>query len=520
MAKTKKAPARQTFSLKYGSTNLTLSKSDSMVAVKPTVKKKPNLESSLKHLTSLNGFEIYKLDKNERSNVETKLQTLRESPEVLVGSHVYHTSDDGVPFVPNGEVFVRFKARATPQKIQAAIDDLHLMVLETREDNSYVFKTTPESPNPVKVAVALQQNEIVDIAEPSLITEGKVFNFVIPVDELVKDQWHLKNTGTHRGTSVGLLKGADARVIEAWQKAQSLGSPDVIVAVIDDGFDVTHPDLKEDGKIVTPFDFESNTTDPRPRNTGEQGDWHGTACAGVAVGVANGQGITGAAPRCKLMPVRWGINLSDREVERWFDFVSRNGAWVVSCSWGALARRFVLSTRQTLAIQNCARNGRGGKGTIICFAAGNENRDVDAPATYNGFATHADVLAIAACTSRDTRSHYSNFGDSIFMTAPSSGQGGMGILTTDVLNEEGYDLGDYTFDFGGTSSATPLVAGICALLLSLKPTLTSAELKDVLKSTARKIGGDAEYNAAGHSKKFGYGCINALEAVTNILSHP
>jgi hypothetical protein len=202
---------------------------------------------------------------------------------------------------------------------------------------------------------------------------------------------------------------------------------------------------------------------------------------------------------------------------------------VVSCSWGARAKRFVLSTRATRAIERCAREGRGGLGTVICFAAGNENRDIYAPAqnSINGFATHPDVIAVAACTSRDQRSDYSNFGTGIFVCAPSSGAGGWGITTADVMGqytrgdqtfEAGYSPGAYTDDFGGTSSAAPLVAGVCALLFSIRPELSAAEVRELLQRTARRIGGESAYDARGHSRQFGYGCVNAEAAVEALLA--
>ncbi len=92
----------------------------------------------------------------------------------------------------------------------------------------------------------------------------------------------------------------------------------------------------------------------------------------------------------------------------------------------------------------------------------------------------------------------------------------MGILTTDVRGNLGYGPGDFTYDFGGTSSATPLVAGICALILSIKPSLTSAEVKDLIRTTARKIGKPADYTANGHSIFYGYGCIDALSAIKKL----
>jgi subtilisin family serine protease len=106
------------------------------------------------------------------------------------------------------------------------------------------------------------------------------------------------------------------------------------------------------------------------------------------------------------------------------------------------------------------------------------------------------------------------------VTAPSSG-GKRDIFTTDVsIANRGFNTGNaaaggvdglHTNSFGGTSSATPLAAGVAALVLSVNPSLTVAQLKQVLASTADKIG--SGYNAAGHSEKFGYGRVNAAKAV-------
>jgi subtilisin family serine protease len=120
----------------------------------------------------------------------------------------------------------------------------------------------------------------------------------------------------------------------------------------------------------------------------------------------------------------------------------------------------------------------------------------------------------------DIRSPYSNFGATISVCAPSSGAGGWGILTADVTGVSvingismplGYADGDYDFDFGGTSSACPLVAGVCALVLTINPSLTAAEVKSILQQSARKIGAPEDY-VQGHSRFFGHGCVDAKGA--------
>jgi subtilisin family serine protease len=515
--------------LQYGGRPLTLTKSDHLVGVKA----EPGTD--LAHLSALGpaavpastgpalgGFRLLNVAAAALP-MEEALDTLRAKATVAAGTHVFHTSDDGVPFIPTGQLYVSWDPEAPKADVQALFDELALEVVEARGEHAAVAQVTPASPNPIKVAAALQESQWVEAAEPDLATPGRLAAFAPPPDPRMADQWHLRNTGFHRGTSLGFRAGADARVVDAWARAESLGSPNVVVAVIDDGFDLAHPDLSGDWKIVAPKDFTRNSASPLPDPLLE--DWHGTACAGVAVGNADGSGIVGAAPRCRLMPIRWSQALSDRSVEAWFDYVREQGAWVVSCSWSARARHFPLSTRMSDAISRCAREGRGGLGCVITFAAGNENRDINDPAnaSVNGFAIHPDVVAVSAINSRDERSSYSNFGARVWVCAPSSGSGGWRITTSDVMGqyrrgdqtfEAGYSVGAYTDDFGGTSSACPLVAGVCALLLSIRPELTAQEVREVLRRTARPVGGAG---AGGHSPQYGHGCVDAAAAVSAVL---
>lgn len=521
--------------LKYGGQTLSLARSERLVAVKPRPGMEVSMEKAINSLPNvrtpagqdrllLGGFQIVELGSTaEESNAE--LDRLRHDPAVATGSHVYHTSDDGVPFVPTGEVYIEFKPGTQPEIKERLFDRYSLEIIEARGDHALIAKTTPDSPNPVKVAEELQRQGEVAFAEPDLATPARLKSFALPGDRLLSDQWHLRNTGVYRGQTIGLKSGADARVVDAWQTAETLGSSQVVLAIIDDGFDLAHPDLSGVGTVVHSWDFTRSTDQPTPDPRTQ--DWHGTACAGVALGRANGSGIVGAAPGATLMPIRWGPDLTDRQIEAWFAYVRDRGAWVLSCSWGAAAANFPLGRRRELAIADCARNGRGGKGCVIVFAAGNSSHDINAPdaGTVDGFAIHPDVVAVSASNSRDQRSNYSNFGKEIWICAPSNGAGGWGILTADVTGSWtyqgvkrplGYDPSDYTYDFGGTSSACPLVAGVCALVLSCNPELTANEVKGILRNTARRIGDG--YDEDGHSVHFGYGCVNAQAAVEAALA--
>jgi len=136
-------------------------------------------------------------------------------------------------------------------------------------------------------------------------------------------------------------------------------------------------------------------------------------------------------------------------------------------------------------------------------------------------ASHPATIAVGASTDWDYRSDYSQYaadtsrGTSVEIVAPSNG-GFAGITTTDRTGAVGYDAGDYTSSFGGTSSATPLTAGVAALILSKNPDLTAAEVRQILRASADKIGGNngaAAYDTDGFNSYYGYGRINANAAL-------
>ena len=218
------------------------------------------------------------------------------------------------------------------------------------------------------------------------------------------------------------------------------------------------------------------------------------------------------------MPVRMAPWLSDEFVVAMFQHAIDHHADVISCSWSAEAWDFPLSTKITAIIHKAATQGRRNqKGCVILFAAGNENRPLDGvkdgQVSHQGFALHPDVMAVAASNSLDLRSDYSNFGSQLTVCAPTSGSPGRRIVTTDRRGAKGYSSDDYTRTFGGTSSATPLAAGLAALLLSVNPELTSAEVKRIIVDSADQIDQANGQYVNGHSPLYGHGRINAFRAV-------
>ena len=448
----------------------------------------------------------------EAADLEETMDALRKAPASDVVTHMYSMDDTpGSAVVPSGALTVRFKREVDAQQRRRILAEFGLEVLEELDyvPNGYTLRLTEASKeNPLKIAAKLQARPEIDLAEPDLSFQVSLKH--VPTDGLYTEQWHLRN----RGDMLGLVAGADVKAEAAWDYTR--GSRDITVCVIDDGFDLEHPDFVAPGKIVAPRDFGQNDFEPNPVF---QDDNHGTACAGVAVAEENGIGVVGLAPGCSLMPVRMSQWLSDQAVVDLFQYAIDKGADVISCSWSAAAWSFPLSAKIHGIIHKAAAEGRhNNKGCVVLFAAGNEDRPLDGAVngtvSHQGFALHPDVIAVAASNSLDERSSYSNFGPEIAVCACSSGSPGRRIVTTDRRGTNGYSSSDYANDFGGTSSATPLTAGLAALILSLNPELTAAEVKQVIMNTADKIGEATGEYVDGHSPWYGHGRINAAAAMS------
>jgi len=496
--------------------NLTLTKSTKLVGLKKKDADKDLNEVSTRVIPDLGGFEVVTLNPDE--NVDEALDRVRAHEEVEVGTHVYFAEGDNRPVVATGILYCEMAPGVGLEERQVIFDAFSLEIIEDREDGTIVCKTTPKSPNPLKVAAALTKLSMVNKAYPDLDIPLDQY-FMEPRDGLLPHSWQLENKGFVTDVpSFRLKAGADAKVKAAWRRLGNLGSTRTIVALIDNGFDVNHPDLR--GKVVAPLSISSGgSTLP----TGPRFGDHATPCASVAVASANGTGIVGAAPNARLMPLH-GLTYSKFLTERMFSHCIRNGADVISCSWGTIDARYRPGAEHERAIRKALTTGRRGKGCVVVFAAGNEGREY-----INYYANIPGVIGVGASTSSDTHASYSNRGNGISVVAPSDGgwpilaaraawdQGNPGMPADKRYYVDGIDRGPHYKHFGGTSSATPLVAGICALILSANDQLTSAEVKSILERTADKIGNRWDYNSAGYSTKYGYGRVNAEAAVAEAL---
>lgn len=490
---------------------------------------------------------VYKI-KTEKGAQADLMDKIRSNEMTkTIAHHAYSPiGDTTTRYYITDKIIINFKKRTGKKKINTILEKHGLQFLKEypSSEMSYLVQVTKSSGmNPVKLTNILIEYPEVIAAEPNLV--NRFMNFYTPKDGHFKRQWHL-----HSKDDIQLIAGASVNAPKAWDITR--GSRKVVVAVIDDGFDIEHRDLKGDGKkIVHPRDFVDDDLDPSP--TKARNDYHGTPCAGVAIGEENDYGIVGVAPKCAFLPIRFDLAADDDLLWEIFDYAGKH-ADVISCSWGPVPVYAPLSKLLKDKFTDLTlKGGPRKKGCVICFAAGNynaplkdsNNRDFrwfhpgynrifKTPGPIiNGNCVHSDVIAVSASTSLGKKAAYSNWGKEISMAAPSNNWHpldsqkfvpGRGIWTTD--NEKvgtGFTANNkYTGDFGGTSSATPLVAGIAALVISVDPSLTAREVRGIMESTTDKIedkdpdivlGNKKGTYQEGHSEWFGFGKINAAKAV-------
>jgi len=309
------------------------------------------------------------------------------------------------------------------------------------------------------------------------------------------------------------------------------GDPTIVVAVLDDGVDIDHPSLasrvaQELCRNYVVADTDQEFGNPRPKvqvASDADSDYHGTLCAGLVCADGSKKKFLGVAPGCTLLALRviGGPDLVDEPRLAAAIRYATGVADVLSCSWGAGNGDHT----DVVAALNETTQGRKGKGTAVFCAVGNDGTTVDFPAR------HSQVMAVGACDEEGEETDYANFGPELDFVAPSSNDDRM-VYSTDVsgsgwgFNKTGGAAGLFYEKFGETSAATAIAAGVGALCLSANPGLTANQLRVLLQDTADKIGtpdpdGPPLYDPqTGHGNVFGYGRINAANAVAAANSPP
>lgn len=414
------------------------------------------------------------------------------------------------------EIVIRFRPATAPKTRKAILDKYGFKVrranpLMKDQVVAYDVQRKHLAGKLLDVANDWAQMDEVVFATPNFVSEYTRSALPVPHPQ----QWHLRNRGTG-----GQKKGEDVRALKAW--AITKGKSTITVAVLDDGVDIDHPNLKSriapGGRDFFVAADHPEHQNPRPKifrfpfDQMAGNDIHGTPCAGVIAAAGKAGGAVGIAPGCRILAIKifHADDLaSDERVADAIRYAAVH-ADILSCSWSGGSSPDIEQ-----ALEDAGTLGRGGKGAAVFCATGNDSEN-----TIGFPASDLNAVAVGASTDTGERADYSNFGPQISIVAPSSG-GIKGIFTTDVsIANRGFNIGLmaaggadglHTNSFGGTSSATPLAAGVAALVLSVRPDLDRATLKSVLEKSADRIASD--HDGSGHSIEFGFGRVNAAEAL-------
>lgn len=347
------------------------------------------------------------------------------------------------------EYIVKYRSSA----LFMSLPSINMRVMDSHNQAQLLKVSIPESGKMASL-LKLYSNPNVEYIVPNI----RLRTFLAPVDmspTALRSQWAI----------------AKVQAEKAWQRAGNKGSKSITVAVIDTGADYRHSALSPN--MVSGYDFKEKDNDPMDK-TGMQNPGHGTHCAGVvgATGLKDG-GTIGLSPEVSVMPLRFldengGGDLMDGI--KAIDYAIEKGVSVISASWGAKVSR---SQAQPL-IEAVERAGKAGIPFVV--AAANDGANNDKAEYYPTNAGTDNTIAVAASGSADAKPSWSNYGRAkVHVSAP-----GEGIIST--LPGEKYG------DLSGTSMATPLVAGLVALLKAQDPALTPLELRSLLQASGDKVG--------------------------------
>ncbi len=423
-----------------------------------------------------------------------------------------------------GQIILRFDSSLTETQQTTLLKKHRIVVAESDypEPGTSLVHTTREQDSAIATANALHEEEGVEYAAPNFARINARLTSIDgasgaqltadPADviDLVDDEATELDEAlaapmvTPNDPALASQWGIDKiRAPQAWDI--SMGDASISIAIIDEG-GAAH----EDYSLAAGWDALNNDSNPASLPA----DGHGTACAGIAAATAgNNRGGAGVAPRTRIRHIRIARGIGGG---RWYTtdaIVSSGVRRAVDLGADVLSNSYSVgpSTAVTNAFQYAGTNGRGGKGALIAAATGNGDRlGVIYPARLSP--TIPGFLAVGASNQWDQRKSKtsldgenwwgSNYGPQVDVVAP-----GVKIYTTDIMGTGGYRSGNYVSTFNGTSSATPHVAGLAALILSVDPDLRSWEVEDIIKLTARDLG------PGGRDNEFGFGRIDARKAL-------
>lgn len=418
-------------------------------------------------------------------DMQAAARSLQEQPEIANSLPVMVDQDGLTRYFLPDEFTVQFREGISKEKAEQIIRERGSSILIEQRTPGYYTLMVPEGKGLFETIQEFSDLEEVAFAEPSEVGFNNLV--YIPDDPDFRSQWGLRNIGQTVNGASG-RQNADIKATAAWDRVR--GDPAVIIAVIDTGADLDHPDLQANilPRGTEDWDF-ADAGDPIPNDTAG----HGSHVAGIAAAVDNTTGVIGVAPGCRIMPLR--VDLTSGMNQNRADAINYVRAqavanptrrYVINCSWVMNGDHAGVRT----AIQNAVNNN-----LIVVFAAGNDNRNTDITPQFPG--VYPEVIAVAALGSGDTKASFSNFGGNIDVSAP-----GVEIYST-VPNDT------YAF-MSGTSMAAPHVSGLAALIWSQDRALTNQQVRQRIEDTCDNI----DALNSGFIGQLGRGRINACRAVS------
>ena len=331
------------------------------------------------------------------------------------------------------------------------------------------------------------------------------------------ESWHIANTGRKNGN-----RGEDLNLLPTWD--WGVDGSGVLIAVVDDGVEFSHPDLQ--GNIQQDLALDL-VNDPGPNQLTSDNS-HGTAVSGIIAAQDNEIGSVGVAYGARIVPIRYlGVDQTDGTTAEALSHES-DSISVYNNSWGPVYEIGEGEDKTTavamlgpdrlsrLAIAQGTTSGRGGLGNIFVFSAGND-AEIGANVNYNGWANIRQTIAVGSVGNGGKYVSYSDPGAPLLVCAPSGGQS-LGIFTTDRVGALGYEPTDYVGNFSGTSASAPMVSGVIALMLQANPLLTWRDVQHILVKTAIQIDREDDgwlTNGGGLpvNYKYGFGRVDASSAI-------
>ncbi len=425
----------------------------------------------------------------------------------------YHAKD---PLWLDGQLNIQFGKYTTKEQQQELLDrfGLEIVEIDSRDDNN-VRVRLPLDSDPFEVADALYLTGLTRWVQPRWMQMYETKGAVTPNDPYFHNQWHLDQ-----------INAPDAWDIET-------GGASVKIAIVDSGVETSHPDLN----VTTGYDFLDRDNDPNPDiyHDDHEGVPHGTSCSGLAAAKTNnGKGVSGVCWGCTVIPVRViGGAVYPDTIKQALEYAVDQGAWVVNNSWGPQGKdnygnciSAPFDNNQAQAVDYGRSNGRGGKGAIMLWAAGNDHCNT----SYQPNLGDDDIIVVSALDSSGGMANYSNYGNAIDVAA------GAGAYTTDLTGQYGYNYGSYDYDslsdldytsvFSGTSAATPVTSGAVAVMLAANPDMTFSGALNCIKASAYKTSARCsegswvsqsdpylESGSKDHSPCYGFGVVDLFAMV-------